>query len=109
MLRARFNSERSTTSILPADFDGDGIGDLTVWRGSEGNWYWLRSSDGTFRAAHWGSDGDIPVPGDYDNDGKTDLAVYRRGTPYSFYYVNGSQVGFQSFAWGISTDLPIQY
>ena len=94
---------------LAADFDGDNIGDLTVWRDSEGNWYWLRSSDGTFRAEHWGLDGDFPVPGDYDGDGKTDLAVYRPGTPNSFYYVNGSQSGFQAFAWGISTDLPILY
>jgi hypothetical protein len=68
---------------VPGDYDGDGQTDLAVWRASTGVWYILKSSDNyryaTYLAVQWGSqaDGDIPVPGDYDGDGKTDLAVWR--------------------------------
>ena len=51
---------------------------------SSGTWYILKSSDSTLSALQWGLSGDIPVPGDYDGDGKTDIAVFRpaaaRGT-----------------------------
>jgi hypothetical protein len=99
----------SADQFVPADFDGDGIGDLTVWRPSEGIWYWLRSSDNVFQGFHWGLEGDIPVPADYDGDGKTDQAVYRRGSPNGVYYINGSLTGFRTFVWGTSTDAPVTY
>jgi len=93
----------------PADFDGDDRGDLTIFRPSSGDWWWLRSSDGTVGVEHWGINGDIPVPADYDHDGKTDRAVYRPGSPNGIYYINGSVVGFQAFAWGIPGDSVIRY
>jgi hypothetical protein len=49
---------------------------------------------------------------DFDGDGKTDLAVYRRGTvqsPQSYYWVNGSQLGAFVFAWGTTGDSAVKY
>jgi hypothetical protein len=94
---------------IPADFNGDGVGDLAVWRNSDGNWYWLRSSDNVFEISHFGQNGDIPVPGDYDGDGKTDLAVWRPTSPQSQYWVNGSQTGLRVFSFGLPSDKVIRY
>ena len=60
-----------------ADFDNDGLADLTVWRPSNGTWYSLQSSDGGFRAVPFGQNGDRPAPGDFDGNGRTDYTVFR--------------------------------
>jgi hypothetical protein len=58
-----------------ADFDGDGETDIAVWRPSTGVWA-IQGQEW----AHFGLEGDIPVPADYDGDGDTDIAVYRPST-----------------------------
>jgi len=55
-------------------------GDLAVWRPSSGVWYCLGGVGSQQFAAAWGANGDDPRPGDYDGDGKTDLAIYRPPT-----------------------------
>jgi spore coat protein A len=74
-----------------------------VFRPSDGMWYILKSSDGGNSFSHFGINGDVPVPGDYDGDGKADLAVYRDGT----WYINGSTTGFSAQVFGSSTDKPV--
>lgn len=66
--------------VAPFDFDRDGRVDITVYRPSDGNFYVLRSSDGTVRIQILGASGDQIVPGDYDGDGLTDFAVWRPST-----------------------------
>ena len=58
-----------------ADFDGNGVEDLAVYRRSNGTWR-VRNQF----TVQWGDAGDVPVPGDYNGDGTTDLAVYRPST-----------------------------
>jgi hypothetical protein len=47
---------------VAADYDGDGRGDISVFRPSLGVWYRINSSDGSFFAAQFGSAGDRPTP-----------------------------------------------
>ena len=55
-----------------ADFDGDGDGDIAIFRASSGLW----SVRGITRV-YFGSTGDTPVPGDYDGLGRDSVAIFR--------------------------------
>ena len=73
-----------------------------MFRPSEGVSYMNRSTAG-FGAIGWGVGSDTLVPGDYDGDGKDDVAVYRGGT----WYINPSTAGISIVNLGIGTDRPI--
>jgi len=89
-----------------ADFDGEALSDLSVFRPSDGNWYWLTSGSGQFSVAHWGANGDVPVAADVDGDARTDLAVFRPSNGV-WYIVNSSTgtVSIQQF--GQNGDKPV--
>ena len=97
-----------TANHAPYDFDGDGKSDISIFRGDEGLWAALPSSNqnGPDIEQHWGSTslGDRIVPADYDGDGKADFAVFRNGTWYIHPNAGGSDV---SVEWGFSTDIPV--
>ena len=89
-----------------ADFDGDGKTDLSVFRPSNGYWYYLNRYTGNFNSVQWGLGTDKLTPGDYDGDGKTDFAVYRPSDTY-WYILKSSTLTLTAYQWGVSTDIPV--
>ncbi len=89
-----------------ADFDADGITDLTVFRPGTGVWYSYLSGSNNYLIAQFGSNGDIPVPEDWDGDGRADLAVYRPSTSAWFIY-RSSDNTVDNRIFGIPGDIPV--
>jgi len=104
---------RSTDLVIPGDYDGDGKTDIAVLR--EGvkptdNLTWLirRSAGGKSPNVVFGITGsDYNVQNDYDGDGKTDIAVYRNGTPGAFYVLRSSNGVVSTVPWGLENDFPV--
>jgi hypothetical protein len=81
-----------------ADFDGDGRGDpllLKLDGASKAAWSILRTGTNTVQTTNWGdfSAGvlDTLAIGDYDGDGRQDIAVFRRST--GVWYIIESSTG----------------
>ncbi len=99
--------------IAKGDFDGDRRTDRTVVRLNQSGpaagaltWYIVKSSGGA-AATTWGAVGDVPVPGDYDGDGKTDVAVWRPSEG-GWYFVGSSGASWAyAFGSGAAGDRPV--
>jgi hypothetical protein len=87
-----FGSPGLNDTAIPADFDGDGLTDLAVYRISTGDWIIFGSSAGFFGIILWGGPGlgDLAVPADFDGDGRADLAVYRSTTGQWLIFCTGA-------------------
>ncbi|REJ77306.1 MAG: VCBS repeat-containing protein [Acidobacteria bacterium] len=100
------------------DFDGDGLTDVSVFRGnpsgfapnrgpegSTAQWWILNSGNlGTFAAA-FGQTDDIPVPADYTGDGRTDIAFFRPSSN-EWFVLRSEDQSFFSFPFGAAGDRP---
>ena len=92
------------------DFDNDQRADYALIRPSNNFWYVNPSSapnNLTFTGRPFGDAAtDTAVPGDYDGDGKTDLAVWRRTTGV-FYVIRSSDNTSIAVQFGQTGDQPV--
>ena len=91
------------SSSPKGDFDGDGKADLAIYDPRATAFYVRYSSSGYSTFLNGGqpvfmgnpADPNVPVAGDFDGDGKTDLAIYdQRATAF---YVRYSSTGYSTF------------
>ena len=94
------------------NFDGEiTANDIATWNSATGEW---RTTQGNWPAGgnlatisyNWGTAGDVPAPGDFDGDLKTDYSVYRssEGKWYMFLSATSS---WSVFRFGLPGDIPV--
>jgi hypothetical protein len=106
-----------TDVIVPGDYDGDGKTDIATIRtvGANIGWFIRPSSTGVISGsptALFGSAaaGDLTAQGDYDGDGKTDIAIWRPNadpTMCNFWSLNSSNGAATVVEWGQNGDFPV--
>ena len=94
----------ATINSASNDYDGDGRADFVsfVADGTTRVWVITLSATNTVRVVRWGSTAatDQILPADYDGDGKTDIAVYRR-TEGNWYIIRSSDGQIQTEVFGL--------
>lgn len=121
-----FQWGQSGDTPISGDFDGDLINDFTVIRPESGSMKWhIRMSNFGYGFQYgcasatplcgglpFGLTTDRPVPGDYDGDGRTDVAVFRPSDGYWYYLRSGTITAsgalgtFSAFKFGLAGDIP---
>jgi uncharacterized delta-60 repeat protein len=95
----------------PGDYDGDSVQDLAVFRPATGEWITRQiylnncAAMDCAETIQFGVSGDIPAPGDFDGDGRTDRAVFRPAE--GNWYILLSTGGYNAFHFGQNGDKPV--
>jgi uncharacterized delta-60 repeat protein len=100
--------------LVPADYiknlsyQDDFSAELAYFRPSTGDWYISPDNGNPFTTivTHWGQNGDIPAPGDFDGDAKADLTVFRPSTG-DWWIRNSNDNSITALHWGLNGDKPV--
>jgi len=103
---------------IPGDWNADGRTEISVFRNSTHMFYLDYNGNGVWNGAgidrqyNFGITGDIPVTGDWNSDGRTDIGVFRPSTHvfYLDYNGNGAWNGAgvdRMYNFGITGDKPV--
>jgi hypothetical protein len=100
---------------IPGDYNGDGKSDLVVYRPARtprmieqgiagedlGRFWLLWNANGviTTNSMQWGKHMDVPVAGDFNADGRSDLCVYRPNNS-QWYCMTSEGTGIGAAVWG---------
>jgi hypothetical protein len=101
------SAQVSTKTVHPttSDVDGDGCDDaLTFTRGTTADAYVARSDGTAFTGGakwhdHFAVDGEIPLTGDFDGDGKADVVTFVRGPGADVYVSLSDGTKFVQDGW----------
>ena len=103
---------------MSGDWNNDGTAEIGVFRPSTHLYYQDYNGNGvwngpvTDRAFNFGITGDIPVSGDWNNDGTDEIGVFRPSTHLYYQDYNGNgvwngPVTDRAFSFGITGDIPL--
>ena len=62
--------------LVPGDYNGDGYDEIGIWNENNLFWYWRSVPDGPITQFQFGVPGAVPVPYDYNHDGRLDPAYW---------------------------------
>ena len=113
-----FGSFGFATDIpITGDWNGDGKTNIGVFR--KGAWYldfngngkWDRGVDKALPVGSFGLPTDIPITGDWNGDGKTNIGVFRKGAWYLDFNGNNNwdkgDIAIPAGSFGAPDDIPI--
>lgn len=91
-------------AVEDAGATGSPPADLAIWRPTSGEWWVLGGGQTNSATQGWGTAGDVPLPGDYDGDGKTDFCVYRPSSN-QWWILKSSNGAYSAPVFGTTNDI----